>query len=106
MYEFELKRARHSPVPKDIEELIDKMMGKPFVKILDPQITRKLGVYASELKNNGILRVYQNKYNTETIACLTINNYVRPNSVSKKYGRTPKYIFIDTLIPKNYLDLI
>ena len=106
MYIFNLKASRHRPVPRDVEEIIDLMMIKPFVKIPDPSLSIKLGTYASELKNKGILKLYRNGNDKETIACLTINNFVRPNSVSKETGKLTKYIFIDTLIPKNYLDLI
>lgn len=104
MYEFLLKRSRHSPVPKDIELLIDKMLNRPFVRIPDGQTNRKLGIYAGELKDKGILRTYNG--NNEIIACLTINNYVKPNSVIKELGRTPKYRFLETLTPKNYLELL
>ncbi len=104
MYEFHLKRSRHSPVPKDVEEVIDRMMNRPFIRIPEGQTTKKLGIHAKELKKRGLLKIYKGP--DETIACLTINNFVEPNSILKISGRSVKYRFKNTLTPKNYLELL
>ena len=100
MYVFPLKRSKHAPVPKEIEFYMDKLINEPFVILPDPNLSWKLGVYAKELRERGILHLSSDIKLNEPIAVLKINNALRPNSVKKRKGKTIEYIFQDTLLPK------
>lgn len=100
MYTFPLKASRHKPVPKIIEYYMDRLINEPFVILPDTNISWKLGVYAKELRERGLLHISSDLKLKEPIAILKINNALRPNAVTKRKGKTIEYIFEDTLLPK------
>jgi len=99
-YIFNLKASRHNSVPKDIEIFLDYLITKPYLPLPNANFSRKLGKYTQELKKKGLLRIYWNGLDQDSIAILKINNYIRPNSVFKRKGKQIEYVFEDVLIPR------
>lgn len=99
MYEFDLKRG----IPT-IEELMDRAMDQPHVYLpKDPVTARTFGIYIAPLKKAGFLKIYSTSAHDseyESIVVLKINNFYKPNNVTKQKGKKIKYIFKDTLIPR------
>lgn len=101
VYVFNLKASRHKSPPRDVELALDTLINCPYLTLPNKELSWKLGLFAKELRDKGLLHISSDLKTGEPIAILKVNNFIRPNIVSKKSnGKYPSYVFEDTFIPK------
>lgn len=75
----------------EIEKTLDDLIKKPFVVIDDEKLARRLGIHTRPLRKKGILGIYSDSKNHETIAVLKIKDVEKRNM--RGYAKGVEYDF-------------